>query len=485
MFIVHVASEFAPIAKVGGLADVLLGLCRELTWKGHDVEIILPFYDCMDRSKIEDLTQEEQTFTTHWDNQKCTNRVWHGKVEGLTVTFIDPQTQDKFFERGQYYGYPDDPYRFAYFSRSVLEYLQQRNKHPDVLHIHDWQQGLIPVLNKKVFAESGLKIGRILMTIHNIDYQGWCEEGVFNKAGAPIQPEFLQNDSYNMLKAGIIYCNILTTVSPNYSYEVQTPEGGKGLDELLRQYRSKFYGILNGIDYSYWNPSIDRYLPENYCLEGQNIEDIRLTKTRIKNMLQKRMGLTVGNHPLVGAVTRLVPQKGIEQIKQALFRTVEKGGQFLLLGSSPLPEIQIEFEQLQIRFKDNPNVHIELSYNEDLSHLFFAAGDILVVPSLFEPCGLTQLIALKYGTIPIVRKTGGLADTINDVDFSRKEIEERNGYVFENPDENGIYSALDRAMHCYYDDFQKWQDLVDRALKLNFSWTNPANLYLELYSKEI
>jgi starch synthase len=268
---------------------------------------------------------------------------------------------------------------------------------------------------------------------------------------------------------------------------VLTPIGGRGLDKTLLEYKSKFAGIINGIDYSYWNPEIDRYLPAHFSAREMpaNKKDRHTLdrKAYVKKILRERLMLAELHKPIVGCIARLVPQKGIALIKHAIKYSLEHNGQFVLLGSSPIPSINNEFHELRHLYSDDPNVHLILHHQEELAHLIYAGSDMFIVPSIFEPCGLTQMIALKYGTIPVVRKTGGLADTIFDVDYSGKKIEETNGYTFDFPDAAGIESALSRAFDCWFHDPDKWRHLVINGMHIDFSWNIPSNAYLEIYRK--
>lgn len=493
MHIIHIASELAPIAKVGGLADVLLGLSRELSWKGHDVDIIIPKYDCMDTEGIRDLIIHNDHLPIYFKGYEYRNTIWKGWVENLKVYFIEPQHPSHFFHRGCFYGCEDDTERYLYFSLASLEFMFKEGLHPDIIHLHDWQTAIIGPLYYEIYQNLGFKKPKIVFTIHNIEYQGRCSMADLDSVGLKgknyLVPDKLQDNQYkdaiNLLKGGIIYSDFITTVSPNYANEVLTPLGGRGLEKTLIKYKNKFKGILNGIDYSYWNPEIDRYLPAHFSprelpanRKDRNTLD---KKAYIKNLLRERLCLSEEHRPILGCIARLVPQKGIDLIKHALFHTLEKGGQFLLLGSSPIPSISADFQALKSKFQDHPQVHLILHHHEELAHMIYAASDMFIVPSLFEPCGLTQMIALKYGAVPIVRKTGGLADTIFDVDYSQKPFEETNGYVFDYPDAKGVESALDRAFDCWFHNQDRWRKLMINGMKIDFSWNKPSGEYLEIY----
>lgn len=495
MHIIHIASELAPVAKVGGLGDVLLGLSRELSWKGHDVDIIIPKYDCMDSNEIRDMTIAYSDLMSYFEGQWYSNTIWTGWVENLRVYFIAPQHPRYFFNRGCFYGCEDDNDRFLYFSRTAIEFMLKKQLRPDIVHLHDWQTAIIAALHYEMYNKLGFNSPKYVLTVHNFDYQGRCAPTDLDKIGLKssdfMNPDKLQDDLYpeaaNLLKGGIVYSDYVTTVSPNYAKEVLTPENGKGLEKTLLKYKDKFSGILNGIDYSYWNPEIDRYLPVHYSSRempaSKKDRNTLEKKAYIKKTLRERFMLSDDHRPLVGCITRLVPQKGVELIKHAIAYTDAKNGQFILLGSSPIPAISADFHSLKHKYADHPHVYLALHYFEELAHYIYAAADMLIVPSIFEPCGLTQMIALKYGTVPIVRRTGGLADTIFDVDNSGRPFEETNGYTFEYPDNASLESALDRAFDCWFHHPDKWHKLMINGMNIDFSWNKSSNLYLDIYKK--
>lgn len=495
MHIIHIASEMAPLAKVGGLADVLLGLSRELSWKGHDVDIIIPKYDCLDSNEIRDMTIVYEDLMSYYEGNWYSNTIWMGWVENLRVYFVAPHHPRYFFDRGCFYGCDDDVERYTYFSRTALEFLYKKQIRPDILHLHDWQTAILAPLYKEMYFPLGFNKAKIVFTIHNFEYQGRCSVADLDKIGLKgsvyaSKDKLLDNiypDAINLLKGGIVYADAVTTVSPNYAKEVMTPEEGRGLESTLLKHKNKFVGILNGVDYSYWNPEIDRYLPVHYSSREMpsNKKDRNTLdkKGYIKKLLREKLVLAEDYRPIVTCVTRLVPQKGVELIKHAIKHTVEKGGQFVLLGSTPIPSIGAEFHALKHDYADHPHVHLTLHHQEDLSHIVYAASDMIIVPSIFEPCGLTQLIALKYGCIPIVRRTGGLADTIVDVDTSGKPLDDCNGYTFDQPDSASLFAAMDRAFECWFHNPDRWRKIMINGMNIDFSWNRSSNLYVEIYQK--
>lgn len=495
MHIVHIASELAPLAKVGGLADVVLGLCRELSWKGHDVDIIIPKYDCLDSAQIRDLAVEVQDLMSYYNGEWFHNTVWAGWVENLKVYFIEPHHPRYFFNRGCFYGCEDDIERYLYFSRLSLEFLYKRGISPDIIHLHDWQTAAIAPLYYQMYKQIGYDKPKIVFTIHNIEYQGKCSPQDLDKIGLTgieyLTERKMQDNIYpdliNLVKGAIVFADFVTTVSPNYAREVLTPEYGLGMESTLNLYKDKFLGILNGIDYSYWNPEIDRFLPVHYSSRETplNKKDLNTLdkKAFVKNYLREKLCMTENYSPIVGCIARLVPQKGIELIKHAIEYTLRHGGQFILLGSSPIASIQQDFMHLKNHYADHSNIHFSLHHQEELAHLIFAGADMFIVPSIFEPCGLTQMIALKYGTIPIVRKTGGLADTVLDID--EKTDLPGNGYLFEKATPQDLEKTLTRAFNCWFHDQDKWRKLVINGMNIDFSWNKPSDQYLILYKKLI
>lgn len=471
MHIVHVATEFATVAKVGGLGDVTYGLSLELTRLGHQVTVILPKFDIIDLQEVSDFHQENFTYSSFFENHWYSNNVWTGNMKGVQLLFIESHHPHRFFDRGTIYSSDDDVNRFLYFSRSIVDLMIKREIHPDVIHIHDWHSAAIAPLYRELRPQGKAKI---VLTIHNLEYQGRCSPIELTKVGLDLNRYFTQEqlqdplypEAANFLKGGIVNADRVTTVSPNYMTEIIMPEGGKGLESVILQYRDKFSGILNGIDPEYWNPETDSYLP--YHFSKKKLKN----KALVKLALQKKFQMFEENRPMVGVVSRLVPQKGIELIKEALEYTLKNLGQFVLLGSSPIPAIQEEFEELKIKHSGNGHVFFQLEHDEEIAHLIYAGSDVLLMPSLFEPCGLSQLIALRYGTLPIVRITGGLKDTIFD---------QINGFTFEEPTAESLRKAMDRMFVCWISDPFKWKQMIQQGMKASLDWKESAKRYLEIY----
>ncbi|KAK1434486.1 hypothetical protein QVD17_00229 [Tagetes erecta] len=444
MHIVHISVEMAPIAKVGGLGDVVTSLSRAVQDLNHNVDIILPKYDCMNLSNVKDLGFHK---SYSWGGTEI--KVWFGKVEGLPVYFLEPQ--NGLFWKGCIYGCNNDGERFGFFCHAALEFLLQSGFHPDVIHCHDWSSAPVAWLFKDNYMHYGLSKARIVFTIHNLEF------------GAQLIGKAMQ------------YADKATTVSPTYSREVAD-------NPVISPHLYKFHGILNGIDPDIWDPFNDKFLPVPYTYENV-IEG----KKAAKEALQQKLDLKRADLPLVGIITRLTHQKGIHLIKHAIWRALDRGSQVVLLGSAPDPRIQNDFVNLasQLHSTHHDRARLCLTYDEPLSHLIYAGADFILVPSIFEPCGLTQLTAMRYGSIPIVRKTGGLYDTVFDVEHDKERAQSQglvpNGFNFEGADAAGVDYAVNRAISAWYESRDWFNSLCKVVMEQDWSWNRPALDYLELY----
>ncbi|KAL1099746.1 hypothetical protein V6Z11_D05G181900 [Gossypium hirsutum] len=444
MHIVHIAVEMAPIAKVGGLGDVVTGLSRAVQDLNHNVNIILPKYDCLNLSHVKDLHYQK---SYSWGGTEI--KVWFGKVEGLSVYFLEPQ--NGFVWTGCVYGCKNDAERFGFFCHAALEFLHQGGLQPDIIHCHDWSSAPVAWLFKDHYMHYGLSKTRVVFTIHNLEF------------GA------------HFIGKAMAYADKATTVSHTYSKEVAG-------NPAVAPHLHKFHGILNGIDLDIWDPYNDKFIPVPYTSE--NVVE---GKRAAKEALQQRLGLKKSDHPLVGIITRLTHQKGIHLIKHAIWNTLKRNGQVVLLGSAPDPRIQNDFVNLanQLHSSHSDQARLCLTYDEPLSHLIYAGAYFILVPSIFEPCGLTQLTAMRYGSIPVVRKTGGLYDTVFDVDDDKARAEaqglEPNGFNFDGADGAGVDYALNRAISAWYDGRDWFNSLCKRVMEQDWSWNRPALDYMELY----
>lgn len=471
MRIVHLAAEFAPIAKAGGLGEVLLGLSREQTKKGHDVDVILPKYDSMNLSQIRNLSLEVPDFQC-LENK---NAIWFCRYEECHLHLLDSRHPAGFFHRGKIYGFEDDVTRFAYFSRAALEYLSINPKPIDILHLHDWHVSLCAVLAKTLFKKVPIKA--IVLSIHNIEYQGRCAGFDLDRVGMrdySLLKDEQYPDSFNLLKGGILFSDGIIPVSPSYAKEIFTKEGGLGLEKTLFQCRSKVRGILNGIDIDMWNPRKDPHLVANYDTHSLS---------RGKEVIRKGFKLDAKKRPWIGTVSRLVPQKGPELLEEAIETTLQLGGCFLLLGSSPIPDLQEHFNQLKKKYEGNRQVFLHYQYSDPLAHQIYAALDFLLVPSHFEPCGLTQMIGMLYGTVPIVRATGGLKDTVFDCDNPTITVQKRNGFSFPMATKDSMNETVKRGFDLFQKDPATFQALQKRGMESDFSWEKPTREYLKFYTQ--
>jgi len=491
MRIVHLAAEFAPIAKAGGLGEVIVGLARELSRASMQVDVLIPKYDFIEMKKLQHVKLEVPDFKCLENGTPYGNAMWSADSEQCRLHLLESRHPAGYFHRGKIYGCEDDIARFIYFSRAALEYLKLKKEPIDILHLHDWHVSLCAPLVRDLFAkDKDLQIKKIVLTIHNIEYQGKCAstdlDAIGLKGSSYLSKDKLQDDhpshpkTINLLKGGIVYSDSIVAVSPTYAKEILTPEMGFNLDATLRKHHSKLTGILNGIDQKLWDPSQDSTLAAHFN-SGNSPSAIRSAKQMNKEALGKRFHTALDKTPWIGAVTRLVPQKGPELLEEALKQTLKLNGVFVLLGSSPIPEIQAHFEKLKKQYFGNQQLILEFDYNETLAHQIYAALDFILVPSHFEPCGLTQMIGMRYGAIPIVRGTGGLKDTVFDCESGAVPIEKRNGFVFEKPTTASLNETLRRAFHLFRTDPNTFQSLIRQAVKIDSSWTKPAQEYLKLY----
>ena len=483
MNICMISTEMSPAAKVGGLADVVSALSKEMMQKGHNIEVILPMYSCMRYDQIEDIhCIYEELWVPHYDQWRP-EKVFEGYINGIKTLLI---TCSEYTQRDNIYGYDNDLYLFTYFSRAALEFMYKTERRPEIIHCHDWGVGMIPVMYYELYNSLGWDNSRIVFTIHNNECQGlcWYGEQLLDMVGMDYQslnsPSKLQDPNHpnciNMMKGAFVYSNFITTVSPTFAGEMKTKEFGRGLDPVLNQFSEKFGGIINGIDYNMWNPHTDRKLAAQYS--KNNIEP----KYENKRALREWLHLEDSWKPIVSCVSRLTAQKGLHLIKHAIHYTLSKGGQFILLGDSPDPKINDDFWALKNSLEGNPNIHLWLGYHEDLSHLIYAGSDIFVIPSMFEPCGLTQMISLRYGTVPVVRKTGGLADTVFDVDDSGKGLANSNGYVFEGTHKQDLEYGLSRAISCWFEQPDAFRKLAINGMNYDYSWKGPSKDYENIYN---
>lgn len=493
MYILHVASEFAPLAKVGGLGDVVYGLAKEQALLGHHVEVILPKYDIIDYQQLKHFSLEMGDLWSFEDSSRYHNAVWSGYVDNIKVHLIEPHHNHYYFNRGKVYGLTDDVERFLYFCRATAEFLHLQKRRPDIIHLHDWPTAPIAPIIKHIYRNLGFSYGGIVLTIHNIEHQGKCFPANLSRIG--LRGEDFRTDErlqdpenpslLNLLKGGIIYSDATTTVSPTYAQEIKNPSFGFGLDGVIRRFEHNVTGILNGIELETWDPSKDPHLLAPYPTNATFIETIFKNKEANKEALFKKLNMTPSKGPLIACISRLAKQKGPKLILHAIHYALKHNASFVLLGSSIDHEYEKEFRELEHLYRGNPHFQAKLSFDESLAHLLYASADAIFIPSLFEPCGLTQMIAMHYGALPIARRTGGLADTVFDADDSRIPLKLRNGFLFENPDNASVEKALKRAISCFEHEKKRWKQLAQNGLTQDVSWKKSAGLYDQVYTQAL
>ncbi len=487
MKVVHIAAEIAPLAKVGGLGDVLGGLSHALVEENIDVEVILPKYKNINLKYLKNLKVISNNFKVFEKNAWQKNKIYSAILNGVKITLIENK---KYFDRPQIYGYIDDIDRFLYFCKTALEFLNENNYKIDILHLHDWHTSFIAPLYKDVYSKQNLKIKGLILSIHNLKYQGLCKPKNLQYIGLdgrsylkedklkdPLRPKTL-----NLLKGGLIYSDKIIPVSQNYAKEIQTKQHSCNLYSIIENNKKKIKGIINGINPNYWNPKKDPFIKYKYpsTFSTNNILQI---KKQNKEFLQKSLNLKQKNVPIICSIGRLVLQKGPKLIKHAILYSLKKDAQFVLLGTPFDNKILKTFYKLKQSLKNNKNASLNFDFDEQLSHKIFASADFIVIPSLFEPCGLTQMIAFKYGCIPIVRQTGGLADTVFDLDDKTFPKSKRNGFTFKEFSFDGLDSALDRAIDFWYKNYEELKLIILKNMKLDFSWKASAKKYIEEYKK--
>lgn len=467
-----VSSEAAPFAKTGGLADVAGSLPKALLLQGNDVRVVLPRYRSI--SEFSTITD----FPVQVGERKTTCIVRSNQIEAksdkgvkrLPVYFLDNY---HYFDRDGYYGYPDEAERFGFFDLAVIKMCEAMNFIPDVIHCNDWQSGFIPLLAKERGQENPVWEGAAsCFTIHNLRYQGNFPEeslGLFNLKHNYFNPEEVEFYGHvSFMKAGIVYADVISTVSVTYSREIQTPQFGERFEGILRKRGKDLYGIVNGINYHEFNPGTD---PRIFKVYGPG--DVEGKKEN-KHALQRELGLPISDRPLIGLVSRLVDQKGLDILLESIHRILSMDVQFAVLGTGE-PYYEEALSAVSKRYLGKMSAVI--GFSGILAQKIYAGSDMFLMPSRFEPCGLGQLIAMRYGSIPIVRKTGGLEDTVLDYDEGSGT---GSGFVFQEYSSLALIEAVSRAVDLY-NNKRSWNSLVRNVMEQDFSWNRSAALYTELY----
>ncbi len=468
MNILFAASEAVPFAASGGLADVIGSLPAAIRTKGHDCRVVIPLYRSMRpelRAQLTFLTNI--TVDVSWRKQYCGifTAIWNG----VTYYFID---NEYYFGREGLYGFYDDCERFVFFSRAVLEMLRYIDFAPDIINENDWQTALIPVFYQVFYKyQQGYQNIRHVFTIHNIQYQGCYGREVLNEVmGIPLyHMGILEYDgAINMMKGAIETADKITTVSPSYAWEILDPWYSHGLDRILVNKQYKLCGILNGIDTKLYDPAKDMLIAKKFSASRP------AGKKACKEALLSELALQEGDEPVIGIVTRFVSHKGIDLIRYVFEDIVGLGYKFAILGSGE-KVYEDFFSEMQWRYPDK--VSVTLGFQPDLARKIYAGADMFLMPSQSEPCGLAQMISMRYGTIPIVRETGGLRDSVRD-----DGDKDGNGFTFKTYNAHDMLDACRRAREAY-DVHEEWSKLVKRALSTDFSWERSADAYIGLYKE--
>lgn len=475
--VLFVTPEAVPFAKTGGLADVAGALPKYLTPLGCEIILVMPYYRKVKQSgvPIEFLGEEIEVSI---GEEVFPAEIYRGSLTPeIPVYFIG---RDEFFDREYLYSTPKGDYfdnaeRFIFFSKAVLKLCHHLNISPDLIHHHEWQTGLIPAYLQSIHREDPLfSRTAVVFTIHNIAYQGLFRKEKFRLTGLPLEmyhPEGIEFwERINFMKAGIVYADVINTVSKKYSQEIQTPEFGYGLDGILRKRKEDLYGILNGVDYKEWDPSRDPHLIAHYDLNDLS------GKRECKRDLLQRLGLpsTLEKVPLIGMISRLADQKGFDLLMEILDELFSLDIGFVLLGTG-----EQKYHDLfrQVAQKYPQKAAIRITFDEPLAHQIEAGADLFLMPSKYEPCGLNQIYSLRYGTIPIVRATGGLDDTITNYDPATGK---GNGFKFIHYNAKEFLDQIKLAIHFYFQP-EHWRRLIHNAMSSDFSWERSAKEYLQLY----
>ncbi len=474
--VAFIGSECYPFVKTGGLGDVMYALPKALVKQNCDVKVILPRYKCIPWEY-----QQKMIYRGSFGMDLCADgRSYYVGImeyvwDGVVYDFID---NEEFFSYGNpYTNLIDDIPKYCYFAKAALAALNYMDWIPDIIHCHDWQAALIPVYLRTLFVDTKLTTAKTILTIHNLRFQGiydiptiryWSglPDYVFNMDALKTG----YNDA-NMLKGGLTYANVITTVSQTYAGEIQSEYYGETLDAHLRYHSGKLRGIVNGIDYDIWNPNTDACLHANY-----DMTNVLEKKRENKRKLQEELGLVQDDSKFViGLISRLTNQKGLDLLNAILPQVVDNYTQVVVLGSGD-KVYEDSFRYYENTYKGR--VCANIMYDEARSHRIYAGADALLVPSQFEPCGLTQLIAMHYGTIPIVRETGGLKDTVAPYDM---RLNSGNGFTFDRYDAGLLLDAINRAKAFYFDQRSYWDEMVLRDMEKDLSWENSAKQYKDLY----
>ncbi|MCI0412092.1 glycogen synthase GlgA [bacterium] len=470
-----VASEAVPVAKTGGLGDVVSALGKELVKLGNQVTLMMPLYGNFPILPTGLISPLRLTFA----GRQVTYSIVEALYEGMKLILID---SPQYFQRGGIYGdssggYSDNDERFLFFTRACLEYFRRKGEPPDIFHCNDWPTGLFPLFLRTHYYHDPISKTPVLFTIHNIAYQGNFSGSRFSLL--ELGPEYFTPESLefyttvSFLKAGLLYSDLLTTVSPRHSKEIQTDEYGCKMQGVLRMRKDRLFGVLNGIDEKIWNPETDAYIARNFsCIDLSG-------KAECKRNILAEAGLEANSDwPVVAMISRLALQKGIDLVEAAADRILDSKAFLIVLGTGGA-RYERFFEKLRSR---RPNqVSIALRFDEAYAHRLEAGADMFLMPSRYEPCGLNQMYSLKYGTVPLVRATGGLEDTVQEWD---QENQAGNGFKFGPYKSEALVEAFARARKAF-EDKRMWKRMMQNGMRANFSWKNSALRYMSLYDQAL
>lgn len=468
MKILFVSPETVPYAASGGLADVAEALPVALQEEGMEVTRVMPKYMGIEE-KYE--LKKEFSFIVEAGGEAKVADIFTHEMDGVTTYFIG---NDDYFNRDGFYGYGDDDRRFGFFCKATLEMLMFLDLKPDLIHLNDWQTALIGLFLKQEYLHLEFyKNIKLVFTIHNLQYQGVFDKDVLEDLNLPAKYFNMDAIEYYgkvcYMKAGIVYADLITTVSKTYSKEIQTPWYGYGLDGLLRKYSDRIAGIVNGIYYHKYDPETDESL--SFPFNEDNFLEL---KPKQKAAFQEELGLPVKDVPLLGVVTRLAEQKGVDLIIYAIEQLIHEDVQVVILGSG---DYFYENRLISLSEQYPDKVSVNIQFNQAMARKIYGSVDMFLMPSLFEPCGLSQLYSLRYGAVPVVRRTGGLGDTITDYD---EEYHNSTGFLFKNYNNQEFLKAVRRGIEIFYIK-DEWNGLIDRGMKSRFSWNKSAKEYIEEY----
>jgi starch synthase len=468
MRVAILSSEAVPYAKTGGLGDVAGALPKALRGQGANAILIIPFYEQVKRDLIQKMALDDLYVDWRGGSYRC--NVFYSEACGAPTYLIDAP---EFFQRDSIYGFRDDHYRFAFFNRAALALMKRLGDPPDIVHLNDWHCGFAAVeLQSRRRWDSYFARTRTLISIHNMAYQGTFGENELWILGFGYDHErnyFLSNGAASALKAGLMASDMLSSVSRRYGYEIQTAEFGHGLEWVTRMRRDRLIGITNGVDYEEWNPATDKHLNAHYTKE--DLTGKRYCKLDLLRQFNLPEEL---DRPIIGIVSRLTPQKGYDLIKQAAYKILETGIFLIMLGSGAQ-----EYENFMQQLRDNAprRVGIYKGFNEPLAHKIEAGADMFLMPSHYEPCGLNQMYSLRYGTVPIVRATGGLDDTVEQFDRFNGT---GNGFKFGPYNAGAMMEKIYEALFCYAEP-ETWRKIQWNGMNVDNSWANAARKYIALY----